>query len=326
MIATESNRADPTGPHSTSANRTSVNTPAADSTAASGTGADPTFLVIGAQKCGTTWLARMVAQHPDVHTPRRKELHFFEDASVYGRGIEWYRSQFAGYSGETAVGEFTPNYLSAVIGEEGREEDAARLVHRHFPDLQLVAMLRHPVERAVSAFFHHIRKGRLHPRDRLREVGDRFGIVDIGFYARHLSRWLDLFDPDRLLVIVYEDAVQHERAATVARVFRHIGVSDAFRPIGLDGQHNVRPRNLELYLSHYFPRLTRRLFSIAPPLRRLDFPAITVSEGEREWLADIYRDDIAELELIIGRRLDSWRGGRWPGHEAGVGGGGDRAR
>ncbi|RYJ02932.1 MAG: sulfotransferase, partial [Actinomycetales bacterium] len=54
----------------------------------------PTFLCIGAQKCGTTWLASAVAQHPEVGTGRKKELHFFDQRAAYERGLDWYESQF----------------------------------------------------------------------------------------------------------------------------------------------------------------------------------------------------------------------------------------
>src|SRR5688572_26171231 len=72
---------------------------------------DPNFLVIGAQKSGTTWLAEMLRQHPDVYTSPKKELHYFDLKANYALGIDWYRQQFAGETGQRAIGECTPNYL-----------------------------------------------------------------------------------------------------------------------------------------------------------------------------------------------------------------------
>jgi len=72
---------------------------------------DPNFMLIGAQKCGTSWLAAMLRQHPDIFVPEKKELHFFNLKSNYARGIEWYRKQFDGWSGQKLVGDCTPNYL-----------------------------------------------------------------------------------------------------------------------------------------------------------------------------------------------------------------------
>jgi len=70
----------------------------------------PTFLCIGAQKCGTTWLARAVKQHPQVSPGKKKELHFFNHRDAYDRGLEWYEAQFRSRPQTRATGEFTPNY------------------------------------------------------------------------------------------------------------------------------------------------------------------------------------------------------------------------
>ena len=53
----------------------------------------PDFVVIGAQKAGTTSLHRMLRQHPQIHMPRTKELHYFD--FNYERGAEWYAAQFS---------------------------------------------------------------------------------------------------------------------------------------------------------------------------------------------------------------------------------------
>ena len=71
----------------------------------------PTFLVLGAQKCGTTWLAKMVSQHPDVSVATKKEMHFFDKAYNYQKGLNWYEEQFDITSSTKAIGEFTPNYF-----------------------------------------------------------------------------------------------------------------------------------------------------------------------------------------------------------------------
>ena len=71
----------------------------------------PTFLVIGAQKCGTTWLAEMVSQHPEVAVGKVKELSFFNKIPNYRKGLKWYEDQFNVTGSTKAIGEFTPNYF-----------------------------------------------------------------------------------------------------------------------------------------------------------------------------------------------------------------------
>jgi hypothetical protein len=172
--------------------------------------ADPTFLVIGAQKCGTSWMLGMMRQHPDVLVAPRKEIHFFDKAENYRKGIDWYRSHFPEVAGKVAAGEFTPNYFwtsddPREIEESGCTENIPALVAKHYPDIRLVVSLRDPVDRAVSAYYHHLRAGRVSPKESILAAKDRFGIVSMGFYEVHLRRWREHFPADQLLVLLYEE-------------------------------------------------------------------------------------------------------------------------
>src|SRR5438067_13911883 len=70
----------------------------------------PTFLIIGAQKCGTTSLHRYLSAHPQVFMSKTKELDFFVEEKMLGRGLDWYRSHFAGADDTVAIGEASPSY------------------------------------------------------------------------------------------------------------------------------------------------------------------------------------------------------------------------
>jgi len=65
----------------------------------------PTFLLIGAQKAGTTWISAMLRAHPEVFVPRAKELHYFNLKENHARGMDWYLGQFGEYAGQKAIGE-----------------------------------------------------------------------------------------------------------------------------------------------------------------------------------------------------------------------------
>ncbi len=127
----------------------------------------PTFLVIGAQKCGTNWIAQMLSQHPEVCVPSKKsyiffnkihkELHFFNKRQRYEYGLEWYKSWFKIAPSTRAAGEFTPNYLwtnerNNLTTKDEKSWNIPELVHKHYPNLKLIVSLRDPVERAISAY------------------------------------------------------------------------------------------------------------------------------------------------------------------------------
>ncbi len=270
--------------------------------------AQPTFMVIGAQKCGTTWLAEMLRQHPQVASSSEKELHFFNKKSRHGLGIDWYESQFAGANGAKAIGEYTPNYLwtspdPGEPSESDRIHDIPALVHQHYPDLKLIALLRDPVRRAVSSYHHHIRHRRFSPRRRIFDVGDRWGIITMGYYREQLEAWSALYPPERMMVLLYEDSVVKHKAETLDRVCRFLEIDEGFRPADMEARYNVRHGGLYLHTNFMFPRLARRIVEVAPAFARIDVPKITVSEAEEVRLADHYAEPNRRLAEYLGRDL-----------------------
>ena len=269
---------------------------------------DPNFLVIGAQKSGTSWLAKMVSQHPDVLTASRKEVLFFDKRDNYNKGLEWYRAQFPQHQGQKAIGEFTPNYFWTNISEEEVEEnetfpDIPRLVHEAYPDLKFIVTLRDPVQRAISAYHHHMRPGRVSPRSRILEAGRHFGIISMGYYHTHLSEWMRFFSPDQFLVLIYEEDIVQNKEETIEKVFRFLEVDDSFIPDNLNARYNARNGHLYLYLRYYVPRVARKMKQKVPTLASVNFPKIRVSEEEKEALARMYAESNQDLAQLLGRSL-----------------------
>lgn len=213
-------------------------------TATSGRRVLPDFLVIGAQKAGTTSLYHYLMQSPDVRRAAKKEVHFFDHH--FGRGESWYRTWFpVDETGRDWVtGEASPSYLlhPAVPAR----------VARLLPNVRLVVLLRHPVARAYSHFQHSRRLG-VEPEEsferaldleaertdqswgELERKGGRdaewpstrpvwvFSYVRRGRYAPQLRRWLDVFPADSLLVRTAEELFA-EPATVLNEVRRHLGL------------------------------------------------------------------------------------------------------
>src|SRR4051794_13012479 len=113
----------------------------------------PNFLVVGAQRSGTTIFHQILLTHSEIYVPsRRKEIHFFD--RYFDRGLNWYKSYFppenaaARYS---AIGEVTPDYLAIP-------EVPAR-IHATLPNCRLIFILRNPIERAYS-WYQYCRRNR----------------------------------------------------------------------------------------------------------------------------------------------------------------------
>jgi len=177
----------------------------------------------------------MIRQHPDVFAAPTKELHFFNRRSNYRKGIEWYRSQFAGYNGEKAIGELTPNYLWTSIEEKGIQTG----------------------NRSVDI-----------PNKGILEVGHKRGIISMGLYYSQLCEWLKYFRQDQFLILIYEYDIKHNKEQTLIRVFRFLGVDEQLKPASMEKRYNARSGHFYMHLHYYFPfpKLVRGLFTFVPAL------------------------------------------------------------
>jgi Sulfotransferase family len=117
----------------------------------------PTFIIIGSAKCGTTALASMLGVHPDCCMSNPKEVNFFQDKTTscagmppnqnYEKGWQWYQQAFAHYNGEPVVGE-----ASVAYSQRSRSPNTAKRIHEFNPDIKIIYLVRHPLERQISAW------------------------------------------------------------------------------------------------------------------------------------------------------------------------------
>lgn len=179
----------------------------------------PFFLIIGAQKCGTTSLYSYLTQHPQVQAANQKEVHFFD--LNYHLGVEWYTAQLGEIARPNGLcGEASPYYLF-------HPQVPAR-VHQHFPQVKLIVLLRNPVERAISHYYHEVKLGyeTLSLEAAISQEGDRlqgeleklqttptyysynhqhYTYLSRGLYLQQLQRWMAFFPKDKFLILKSED-------------------------------------------------------------------------------------------------------------------------
>ena len=178
----------------------------------------PDFLVIGAQKAGTTALYAYLRWHPAIDGPFWKEVSFFD--RHWTRGEAWYRGQFPLRTSGKLVGEASPSYVFHPLAPER--------VLSLVPGVKLVVLLREPGDRAYSQYQHAVALGRetlsfedaLAAEDervrgeveRLRADPKAFSFAwwnqtyaSRGLYADQLERWLARFPREQLLAITTEE-------------------------------------------------------------------------------------------------------------------------
>ena len=199
----------------------------------------PDFLVIGAQRCGTTTFFHYLSQHPRIIMPPVKEVHFFD--VHYAKGTAWYRSLFPNRltSWGKVTGEASPYYLFHPL--------APLRVAALLPNVKLILLLRDPVDRAFSQFHHERKRGfepltsfeeaiRMEPvrtageEERLtvdeQATSDSFrhqAYLARGLYFRQIQRWLRYFKRSQMLFLKSEDLYQ-DPAGTLKRTHAFLGV------------------------------------------------------------------------------------------------------
>jgi hypothetical protein len=196
----------------------------------------PTFLVIGSLKGGTTSLVQYLSTHPDVFMPENKETGFFVERLAWRCGLDWYEDLFADAGHATAIGEASPTY-TLYPSLPGVPERIASVL----PDVRLVYVVRHPIERMRSQYLHAVAREQEH-RTMTRAFLETPEYMDGSRYATQIDQYLQYFDPAQLLVVTSE-SLRDDRAATVRRVFEFIGVDPDWVPPNLRCEsHRTRDR------------------------------------------------------------------------------------
>lgn len=201
----------------------------------------PEFLVIGAQKAGTSWLHHNLREHPGFFLPEAKDQAYFCWCDgPEAISLEQYRHEFEACAPGQLIGEATAAYFWTDTGSqwstkpEGYCEDVPkRVLDTLGVDTRLVLSLRDPVQRAISAYLHHIAFGDLDPCTSLLDAGDFIGLLDIGFYAAHLRNWLRYFPRRQFLVLDFEQDIVRSPDATLKRVFDFLGVDSRLEVTGV---------------------------------------------------------------------------------------------
>ncbi len=248
----------------------------------------PDFIIIGAQKSGTSSLYSYLARHPMVDAASKKEIHFFDDRA-YHRGLNWYRAHFPvrmrlfrarPREGRAPItGEASPYYLAYP--------NAAERVASAVPRVKLIVMLRNPADRAISHYQHQRRKGR-EPLDleqalrsepeRIRGERDRmirdkayysynfwaYSYLTRGVYADQIGQWMDHFGHDRFLFLKAEDFFASP-SSEYNRVLRFLGLPA--HDLGVYGRHNTggyagTDTGIRQWLQDYFRPHNERLYEL----------------------------------------------------------------
>src|SRR5438067_13484716 len=239
------------------------------------------FIVAGAQKSGTTALHYFLAKHPNITMGDQQEIHFFDDEAMFVDQVDYEQldTHYPPVAPSIIAGDCTPSYIYY--------KPAAERIWKYNPKIKLLVLLRNPVERAFAHWNMQRFKGRepLDFFDAVREEktriagapaieARRFAYVDRGFYAQQLMRLFKFFPREQVKVVKFEE-FENKLRETLVSIFSFLG---------LEPLRSVRSKDR----------------NVVPYERAMNWE-------ERIFLYNLFADDIAKLERMLGWDCSNWK-------------------
>jgi hypothetical protein len=273
----------------------------------------PTFLGIGVQGGGTTWLAGCLQQHPEI-CMERKELHFFNN-HYNTKGWKWYETHFQPDSKSLAYGEWTPEYIF--------NDNAFKRICRDLKDIKILAMFRNPVDRTYSQYWRY-RVAGFTKLDFNRAIQEYPFFINRSMYFENWTRYVEHFGQENCLPLFFEE-VKEKPAEEFSKICRFLGVDHSFQPDFNKPKKNEARFNRSQKLVDVITSIKQALFragleGVVTGFKKLHVKELLermnkkktqypfkLSVEERKHLWDLYfYDDIRKFSQYIEKDLSMW--------------------
>lgn len=268
----------------------------------------PTFIVIGAMRCGTTSLYYLLSDHPEIGMSARKETDFFIVEGNYNLGLPWYQSQFPDEA--KAIGECSPNYTKRhlFLG-------APKRIKETIPDVKLIYLIRDPVQRTISHYLSS--RSRRKERRTIEEALSDLSVnnyVLTSMYYKQIELYLKFFPMSKICIVTTEELNQHP-VRTTQKIYRFLGVNDQFesRWIGKVFNSSSAKRVQPSWLRWISDNLLSQQLKdeIRPYFPEEWLPGKPLNRPEpspelKRKLASHLRPDVKKLRALTDRVFDEW--------------------
>jgi hypothetical protein len=299
----------------------------------------PDFVIIGAQKSASTFVHLCLSEHPEVYIPY-SETPFFQDPDYNPDRLDILESYFenVNLSGVQCLGIKRPDYLA--------KPECPKRMSKHIPNAKLIAVLRDPIERIISAYYHFVKTGFIPPVDvneGLKKVlhgpWDKNHprskeLVEYGFYYRHIKRYLKYYDRKDLKVCMHE-TISCSPNKKIREMYEFLNVEKNFQPKKFinrrpksstyDIKRVTRIHKANKLINKYYngKKRMKRIPVKKNPLKYVKYSALRglnkvdefvrgradkpkLSRELSHELRELYADDVRKLESLLGKSLESW--------------------
>jgi len=274
----------------------------------------PNAIIAGAQKCGTTWLARRLNQHTDIFV-HRQEIHFFDNDTNYHKGEKWYFDHFKNSNKKIRM-EKCGAYLFTIKNKLIPERIKSNLLHT-----KLIFILRNPIARAISAWYHLINFGHINPFGSINDILDpqkrelikEHGVLERGLYYSQLISYFEYFSNKDILILFFEDDIAKNPNKGLQKVCKFLDVDPNFPFRQLQEPENkIKATMPGLELLYKSPRMAKKYISwldkklIVNLIPKQVYVPIKPNADVYAFLREYYSDDNQKLLNFLGYIPESW--------------------
>lgn len=234
------------------------------------------FLVVGAQRSGTTYLYTILDEHPEIYMakPIRPEPKFFCVDENFKRGKDYYINKYFNIDIEKfkVIGEKSTSYLT--------DNKTPERIYSLFPSMKLIFVLRNPIERAISNYWFSVKNNienesfeyaikneeRRISNIHMKDFSDHpFAYLKRGKYISFIEQFLEYFPLEQMFFMKNEDLLSEEHAV-ISNLYNFLGVNMEFKPNKIGNKINYAERQLDVltveirnYLLQYYFEYNKRL-------------------------------------------------------------------
>jgi hypothetical protein len=280
----------------------------------------PEVYLIGAQKAGSTTLAYLLSQHPNICVAKNKEPHYFTGNSF--RSWDWYQEQFLNRENTLCLDAST-SYSFAPLSSNNSYmakkcfHNIPQRIYSINSNAKFIYLLRDPVERTYSSYWHSFNTGR-ESRSFREAIRKDYFYLDVSNYYGQISLWLESFPLDSFLFLLFED-MKNNPQQVVEKCFKFLELDGQNISLNLQ-EHRNKTENVNL-IGRKFNRIFKNLdYSglgfLAPSIVRNFIQEHTLnyhqslpkmSDNERGFLCDYFVDKNYDLAKLTGVSLSQWQ-------------------
>lgn len=267
----------------------------------------PDFIIIGAMKSATSTLHEQLALQPDFFMSNPKEPYYFSDDEIFDKGRAWYLSLFDEALPQQLCGESSTHYTKLPDYPHTIERMKAEL-----PELKLIYVLRHPVERLVSHYIHQWSQNVISCD--INSAIDRFDeLINYSRYAYQIQPYIEAYGRDNIL-FVFNEALRERPQAELQRVARFLGVPAENVSWQEISEQNVSSQRVRKFAGYHLlvestPMTWLRRTLIPKGFREWVRANLTmkkkpvISEEKRQQLEHVFDEDLRVLSEILGQEF-----------------------